>query len=171
MMIHKHLGSFRKSYFIKRRINLTPKSRSPGIIQCFNVMMIFSRKNPGKPVRLSDYNQIVRPAHYRAASRLFWNHFHNAELTSLSFISQFSINGRSKRSMLTCSVIKHGTIFIFNQNFRVFTAQPYRWSCRRSTHNDFQIIFGSQSHRFIQPGKSYFPLPVPIAPKQIPRNG
>ena len=41
MMIHKHLGSFRKSYFIKRRINLTPKSRSPGIIQCFNVMMIF----------------------------------------------------------------------------------------------------------------------------------
>lgn len=26
MMIHKHLGSFRKSYFIKRRINLTPKA-------------------------------------------------------------------------------------------------------------------------------------------------
>ena len=46
---------------------------------------IFHAKNPGKPVRLSDYNQIVRPAHYRAASRLFWNHFHNAELTSLSF--------------------------------------------------------------------------------------
>ena len=59
--------------------------------------------------------------------------------------------------MLTCSVIKHGTIFIFNQNFRVFTAHPYRWSCRRSTHNDFQIIFGSQSHRFIQPGKIIFP--------------
>ena len=47
--------------------------------------LIFHAKNPGKPVRLSDYNQIVRPAHYRAASRLFWNHFHNAELTSLSF--------------------------------------------------------------------------------------
>ena len=60
--------------------------------------------------------------------------------------------------MLTCSVIKYGTIFIFNQNFRVFTAQPYRWSCRRSTHNDFQIIFGSQSHRFIQPGKIIFSL-------------
>ena len=60
--------------------------------------------------------------------------------------------------MLTCSVIKHGTIFIFNQNFRVFTAHPYRWSCRRSTHNDFQIIFGSQSHRFIQPGKIIFSL-------------
>ena len=49
------------------------------------MMIFFTQKIPEKPVRLSDYNQIVRPAHYRAASRLFWNHFHNAELTSLSF--------------------------------------------------------------------------------------
>ena len=58
-------------------------------------------------------------------------------------------------------MVENGTIFILQQNFRIFPAHPYRRSSGRSTHDDLQIIFGCKSHSFIEPGKivsSFFRL-------------
>ena len=55
--------------------------------------------------------------------------------------------------MLAGTVIKNRTVFILQQDFGILSAHPYRRRGSRSTHNDFQIIFGGKSYCFIQPGK------------------
>ena len=63
--------------------------------------------------------------------------------------------------MLAGTVIENRTIFILQQDFGILPAHPHRGRGSRSTHNDFQIIFGSKSYCFIQPGKivsSFFRL-------------
>ena len=40
MMVHKHLGSLGEGDFVKGRINFTPESSAPGIIQFFDSIVI-----------------------------------------------------------------------------------------------------------------------------------
>ncbi len=123
VMIHKHLCGLGESDFIESGVDFTPESSAPGIIQFFDIIMIFIPQEITERyfrglVIIELYGRLIveLPAHNTGIVAIMLRQFF------YHLVGKLPIAGRSERGMLTCTVVEECSVFVFNQDFRIFAA-------------------------------------------------